>query len=124
MKTLRFYFDPVSPYAALAFEHLPQALEGCSHVVEYRPVLLAGILHALQHKGPAERLFLCTNDGRGGYAVSTLDSGKENHIGARAVDMDGDGDADIVGFGWDDYQLLHLWRNDRAQQSKLPTQER
>ena len=27
MKTLTFWFDPISPYAYLAFEHLPQALE-------------------------------------------------------------------------------------------------
>ncbi|UDF33697.1 UNVERIFIED_ORG: 2-hydroxychromene-2-carboxylate isomerase [Shinella sp. XGS7] len=54
MKTLSFYFDPISPYAALAFERLPEALAGCSYEVEYRPVLFAAILHALGQKGPAE----------------------------------------------------------------------
>lgn len=54
MKQLRFYFDPVSPYAALAFERLPEALAGCSYEVEYRPVLFAALLHALGQKGPAE----------------------------------------------------------------------
>lgn len=54
MKTLRFYFDPISPYAALAFERLPEALEGLSYEVEYRPVLFAALLHALGQKGPAE----------------------------------------------------------------------
>jgi len=54
MKTLRFYFDPVSPYAALAFERLPEALQGCSYEVEYRPILFAAILHAVGQKGPAE----------------------------------------------------------------------
>lgn len=54
MKQLRFYFDPVSPYAALAFERLPDALVGCSYEVEYRPVLFAAILHAVGQKGPAE----------------------------------------------------------------------
>ncbi|WIV96121.1 2-hydroxychromene-2-carboxylate isomerase [Kinneretia aquatilis] len=54
MKHLRFYFDPISPYAALAFEHLPQALEGLSYSVEYRPILFAALLHALGQKGPAE----------------------------------------------------------------------
>lgn len=54
MKLLRFYFDPVSPYAALAFEHLPEALSSCSYEVEYRPVLFAAMLHALGQKGPAE----------------------------------------------------------------------
>ncbi len=54
MKKLTFYFDPVSPYAALAFERLPEALAGCSYEVEYRPILFAALLHALGQKGPAE----------------------------------------------------------------------
>lgn len=54
MKLLQFYFDPVSPYAALAFERLPEALAGLSYEVEYRPVLFAGLLHAVGQKGPAE----------------------------------------------------------------------
>lgn len=54
MKTLTFWFDPISPYAYLAFEHLPQALEGCSYLVEYRPVLFAGLLGRWGQKGPAE----------------------------------------------------------------------
>jgi 2-hydroxychromene-2-carboxylate isomerase len=54
MKRLAFHFDPVSPYAYLAFEALPQALEGCSYVVEYRPVLFAGLLRHHGQKGPAE----------------------------------------------------------------------
>jgi 2-hydroxychromene-2-carboxylate isomerase len=54
MHRLRFHFDPVSPYACLAFEALPQALEGCSYVVEYRPLLFAGLLQHHGQKGPAE----------------------------------------------------------------------
>ncbi|MDC8783926.1 2-hydroxychromene-2-carboxylate isomerase [Roseateles koreensis] len=54
MKHLRFYFDPISPYAALAFERLPEALQGCSYSVEYRPILFAALLHAIGQKGPAE----------------------------------------------------------------------
>ncbi len=54
MKALTFWFDPISPYACLAFEHLPQALEGCSYVVEYRPVLFAGLLGHWGQLGPAE----------------------------------------------------------------------
>ncbi len=54
MKQLTFYFDPISPYAALAFERLPQVLEGLSYSVEYRPILFAALLHALGQKGPAE----------------------------------------------------------------------
>ena len=54
MKTIEFWFDPVSPYAWLAFEALPQALEGLSVVVDYRPVLFAGLLKHWGQKGPAE----------------------------------------------------------------------
>jgi 2-hydroxychromene-2-carboxylate isomerase len=54
VKHLRFWFDPISPYAYLAFEQLPQALEGLSYSVEYRPVLFAGLLRQWGQKGPAE----------------------------------------------------------------------
>lgn len=54
MKHLQFWFDPISPYAYLAFEHLPQALEGLSYSVDYRPVLFAGLLKQWGQKGPAE----------------------------------------------------------------------
>jgi 2-hydroxychromene-2-carboxylate isomerase len=54
MKTVTFWFDVVSPYAWLAFDRLPQALEGVSHAVDYRPVLFAGLLQGWGTKGPAE----------------------------------------------------------------------
>jgi len=49
-----FDFDIISPYAYLAFERLPQALEGLSYWVEYRPVLFAGLLKHWGTKGPVE----------------------------------------------------------------------
>jgi len=54
MKPVTFWFDVVSPYAYLAFERLPRALEGLSYSVDYRPVLLAGLLKHWGQKGPAE----------------------------------------------------------------------
>lgn len=54
MKHIGFWFDPISPFAYLAFERLPEALEGCSYAVEYRPVLFAGLLAHWGQKGPAE----------------------------------------------------------------------
>ncbi len=54
MKRLVFHFDVVSPYAYLAFERLPQVLEGCSYEVEYRPLLFAGLLQRWGQLGPAE----------------------------------------------------------------------
>lgn len=54
MKHIVFHFDPISPYAYLAFEALPQVLEGLSAEVSYRPVLLGALLSHWQNKGPAE----------------------------------------------------------------------
>ncbi|MEJ6021744.1 2-hydroxychromene-2-carboxylate isomerase [Ramlibacter sp. PS4R-6] len=54
MKRITFYLDFISPYAYLAFERLPQALQGCSYEVEYRPVLFAAFLKAHGQLGPAE----------------------------------------------------------------------
>ncbi len=54
MKRIDFFFDVVSPYAWLAFDRLPQALEGTSYLVAYQPVLFAGLLGHWGQKGPAE----------------------------------------------------------------------
>lgn len=54
MKHIVFYLDFLSPYAYLAFEQLPQALEGLSYSVAYRPVLLGALLKHHGQLGPAE----------------------------------------------------------------------
>lgn len=54
MKRISFWFDCISPYAWLAFDAMPQALEGLSVVVDYRPLLLGGVLQHWGQKGPAE----------------------------------------------------------------------
>jgi 2-hydroxychromene-2-carboxylate isomerase len=54
MKRVTFHFDVVSPFAWLAFERLPQELQGCHYALEHRPVLLAGLLRHWGQKGPAE----------------------------------------------------------------------
>jgi 2-hydroxychromene-2-carboxylate isomerase len=53
---LTFYFDVVSPYAWLAFQQLPQALQGLSYSVDYKPLLFAGLLKHHGQLGPAEIL--------------------------------------------------------------------
>ena len=54
MRTITCYLDFISPYAYLAFEALPQALQGVSHRVVYKPVLFAGLLKHHGQLGPAE----------------------------------------------------------------------
>ena len=54
MKHIDFYLDFISPYAYLAFEHMPQALEGLSYSVAYKPILLGALLKHHGQLGPAE----------------------------------------------------------------------
>ncbi|MGB4059689.1 MAG: 2-hydroxychromene-2-carboxylate isomerase [Burkholderiaceae bacterium] len=60
MKTVTFYYDPISPFAWLAFQRLPEALMGDSttpdmgHRVAYKPVLFAALLRHHGQLGPAE----------------------------------------------------------------------
>lgn len=54
MKHLTFYLDFISPYAYLAFEQLPQVLQGVSYSVDYKPMLFAALLKHHGQLGPAE----------------------------------------------------------------------
>ena len=54
MKHITFYLDFLSPYAYLAFEKLPEALEGLSYSVAYKPLLLGALLKQHGTLGPAE----------------------------------------------------------------------
>ena len=53
MKHITCYLDFVSPYAWLALEQMPKALQGLSYHVEYRPVLLGALLQGNANPGPA-----------------------------------------------------------------------
>ncbi|MCU0773279.1 MAG: DsbA family protein [Ideonella sp.] len=54
MHAIDFWFDPVSPYAAIAFERAPEVLAGHSVTITYRPILFAGLLKHWGQLGPAE----------------------------------------------------------------------
>lgn len=54
MKHITFWLDFISPYAYLAFEKLPQSLQGLTYSVDYRPVLFAAFLNQHGQLGPAE----------------------------------------------------------------------
>ena len=54
MKHITCYLDFISPYAYLAFERLPHALQGLGYSVTYKPVLFAALLKHNGQLGPAE----------------------------------------------------------------------
>ena len=54
MKIIHFYLDFISPYAWLAFDAMPKALQGISHRVVHKPVLFAAMLKHHGQLGPAE----------------------------------------------------------------------
>lgn len=54
MKQITFYLDFISPFAYLAFERLPVALQGLSYAVRYKPILFAALLKHYGQLGPAE----------------------------------------------------------------------
>lgn len=64
-----------------------------------------------EHKGDALRTLIFENDGKGSFKQHLIDRGKESHLGTRLADLDGNGLLDIVSIGWDQYQYLHLWKN-------------
>lgn len=54
MKHITFHLDFISPFAYLAFERLPGALQGLSYSVTHKPVLFGGLLKHHGQLGPAE----------------------------------------------------------------------
>ena len=64
-----------------------------------------------EHRG-ALLLSLWRNLGGGRLIEQLVDEGVESHLGARTVDLDGDGDREIVSIGWDAPQTIRVLRND------------
>lgn len=65
------------------------------------------------------RLQIFENDGGGNFTEHLADRGKESHLGARLADVDSDGDLDIVSAAWDNYQYLHLRRDDALKSERF-----
>ncbi len=66
-----------------------------------------------EHRGQ-KKLSVWLNDGTGNLTEFAIDNGKESHLGSRLYDLDGDGDLDIVSIAWDEFSLVHFWRNDNS----------
>ena len=52
MHDITFHLDFVSPYSWLAFHRLPEALQGLSLRVRYKPVVLGALLQHFSNPGP------------------------------------------------------------------------
>jgi hypothetical protein len=64
-----------------------------------------------EHRG-TKKLACFKNDGLGKWwTEDVISRGMESHLGARTVDLDGDGDLEIISIAWDEFKFLHLWRN-------------
>lgn len=65
-----------------------------------------------EHRG-SKKLQIWESAGHGASWIEhVVSSGIENHEGALPIDLDGDGDLDLVGIAWDASQVLNIWRND------------
>jgi hypothetical protein len=58
------------------------------------------------------KLEVWANDDQGHFTSQVIDREKESHLGGQLVDLDSDGDLDIVSIAWRDFKYLHIWRND------------
>jgi FG-GAP-like repeat len=65
-----------------------------------------------EHKGQLRLRIWRSTDAGLSWTDTVVDTGKESHLGARAVDLNGDGAPEIVSIAYDAFQQLHLWRND------------
>ncbi len=71
-----------------------------------RPDVVTG-----EHRGGLNVVVWENTGGGSSWVSHTVSQGRESHLGARTVDLDGDGDLDIVSIAWDNPQFVHLWRN-------------
>lgn len=70
--------------------------------------------HNLMHPQTARLLWFENRHGRSGrWVPHTVYTGDEHHGGALVVDIDGDGDLDVVSIGWG-HDRLHLYENRSA----------
>jgi hypothetical protein len=110
-----WWAQPLDPTAS-GWVRTPIATQGSTNSLDVADLDDDGDADVItgEHRG-ALRVRIFENDGTGAaFAPHEVDEGKESHLGARAVDLDGDEDLDLVSIAYDTPQYLHVWRNDGA----------
>jgi hypothetical protein len=66
-------------------------------------------------------LFVFENDGRGQFTRHEIARGYDHHDGCKLVDLEEDGDLDLLSTGWDDdhWRYVRLWRNEAIPPDRL-----
>ncbi|MEW5979605.1 MAG: VCBS repeat-containing protein [Acidobacteriota bacterium] len=62
-----------------------------------------------EHRGSRKLAIWENRDHGRTWLERVVDTGKESHLGAKAIDLDGDGRPEILSICWDTYWNLHLW---------------
>ncbi|MCK4750214.1 MAG: VCBS repeat-containing protein, partial [Bacteroidales bacterium] len=65
-----------------------------------------------EHMGTEHKTEVYLNDGKANFSARLVGTGHEMHLGAKCFDLDSDGDQEIIGVGWNNYQTLHLYKNE------------
>jgi len=65
-----------------------------------------------EHRGSLKVTVLENVGDASSWLSHGISQGTESHLGTQTLDLDGDGDLDVVSIAWDNFQNLQLWRND------------
>jgi hypothetical protein len=71
-----------------------------------------------EHRGSRKLAWWENQEHGSRWVEHVIDTGKEGHLGARVVDLDGDGRLAIVDIAWDTWPNMHMWRQVRPHKTK------
>jgi hypothetical protein len=111
-----WFAQPDADPTATGWVRTPIATQGSTNSLDVADLDEDGDVDVVtgEHRGDL-RVRIFENDGTGAaFTPHEVDEGKESHLGARVVDLDGDEDLDIVSIAYDAPQYVHVWRNDGA----------
>ena len=98
--------DPTRPWerSEVANQASTNAMSVADVTGDSAPDIVTG-----EHKGELELTVWQNVEGGARWVPEMVDSGHESHLGARVVDLDGEGGLGIVSIAWDEPDDMHLW---------------